>query len=336
MPKFLKRFLFVQTSGNKIIIGDNKKVIYVANNKTNRSTLEKLTGDGLEITAMHKNPLIPKLLDNDWLANDLVKLDRTALFFETLGVNFSEEVKSARILVLGAGGGGGTLLYMLAQFGFSNLHVLDYDLVEVSDCIKTLVYRHSDVGQPKVEVLRTTTKSNLGIDITTHFQRIEGIESLRKLIQEVAPVLIVNGIDPNPIHKLNLNKVCFELNIPFLPLHYSYEYFSIGPFVVPKLTCCYNSIREDMLRNSNQLFDISKIEKLHTDYLVHPSISILINTIASIGAKEIVFFLSNRHDLVLSLNHLLTMSMVNMVGELTELRCSHDCAICHGSGNNSL
>lgn len=331
MTKFLKRKLFVKKTESQIMIGESEVTIYIDNTPFNNELIARLTSDGVSAEEGKNNPFFQELDANDWLCNEYPAIDRTGNFFESIKVDFAEELKDSPILVFGAGGAGGTLVYMLGQFGFKNLHVVDFDVVEPSDCRKSMVYRVADIGRLKTDAIQQLLQENFDVKVNTYEAKIQGFKAVKDLIAKTKPVLIVNAIDPNPIHKLHLNEAAYEANIPFLVMAYSYEYLYVGPFVIPGTTSCYESVRRMQMHGTEQRYDIRQIQNAHTDYFVHPAISFVTNPVASVAVKEIMFFLANRLDLVLTLNKILWFSMLEMDGTLIELQCPPQCSVCGGS-----
>jgi molybdopterin/thiamine biosynthesis adenylyltransferase len=328
MRKFLKRKLFVKKTASHIIIGESELTLYKENSTFNSEFIERLIVDGVSIDEGKDIPLFQEFDTNGWLCDDFPILDRTGTFFESIKVDFQEELKDTRILIFGAGGAGGTLIYLLGQFGFTNLHVVDFDIVQPSDCRKTMVYRFSDIGLLKTAAIKKLLLENFGVSITTYDTQVQGVDDIEFLIREAQPTLIINAIDPHPIHKLHLNEAAFKANIPFLVIAYSYEFLFIGPFIIPGTTSCYESVRRMQMNGSEQRYDIREIQNSYGSYFVHPAISFVTNPVANVAVKEIIFYLTGRLDLVLTIGKILWFSMLDMSGTLIELECPPDCIVC--------
>ena len=101
-----------------------------------------------------KTPLTLSLIKANLLVSQIKKNypNRGELFLEYLGNQFfTNEVKSCPILIFGVGAIGSTLTYLLTQFGFTNISVADFDFVEQSDILKTMVYDNNQKGMLKVD-----------------------------------------------------------------------------------------------------------------------------------------------------------------------------------------
>ncbi|WP_329741388.1 HesA/MoeB/ThiF family protein [Dyella sp. A6] len=68
-----------------------------------------------------------------------------------VGVTGQQRLVGARVLVVGAGGLGSTLLPLLAGAGVGQLQLVDPDTVELSNLHRQTLYRMDDLGQSKVQ-----------------------------------------------------------------------------------------------------------------------------------------------------------------------------------------
>ena len=73
------------------------------------------------------------------------------LIIPGFGVEGQQRLKSARVLVVGAGGLGSPALLYLAAAGVGTLGVIDFDVVEESNLQRQIIHGTSDVGRPKAQ-----------------------------------------------------------------------------------------------------------------------------------------------------------------------------------------
>src|ERR1700721_1671877 len=63
-----------------------------------------------------------------------------------------EKLLSSKILVIGAGALGNEVLKNLALLGIGHVLIVDFDLVDVSNVSRTVLFTQKDVGRPKAQV----------------------------------------------------------------------------------------------------------------------------------------------------------------------------------------
>ena len=324
----LKRYATVQCLTTKIAIsgcyghGD----LYIENTSENLSILTRLqTEEGISIDDSGSYSLLGILLEKGLLEDGHCHdMKRNELYYEYLNYDF-KQVCDKKILVFGAGAAGGTITYLLAQQGFTNITCLDGDVVEISDVDKTTIYDAKDIGVAKVEALQKRISTNFGQTINILPSYLKDIENAFTIMEEVKPDLVVYAIDPHPSYKLALNEYCVEHNISIIHAGYSYERILYGPFVVPGKTSCMKGYNEYWKRRTRGEMDFSKLRSLSDSYLIHPSISFNINILSNLVVKEIIFGLGGKFEWVQSLNKQIIIDITSF--EVTEMELS--CGFCN-------
>jgi molybdopterin/thiamine biosynthesis adenylyltransferase len=60
-------------------------------------------------------------------------------------------IKKQTVLILGVGGLGSAIALNMLRLGVGRLFLVDYDVVDLHNINRQLLYSHADVGKPKVE-----------------------------------------------------------------------------------------------------------------------------------------------------------------------------------------
>ncbi len=135
------------------------------------------------------------------------------LLLPQLGTGGQEKLKSARVLVVGAGGLGCPVLLYLAAAGVGKLGVIDPDSVELSNLQRQVLYRTDELGQPKALMAVTHLKKlNTDIEFAFYHQALRR-ENATQLIQDYD--VVVDCTDNFTVRYL-INDVCVSLGKPFV------------------------------------------------------------------------------------------------------------------------
>lgn len=86
-----------------------------------------------------------------------------------------------RVDVIGAGATGSRVALSLAKLGLENIHVWDFDKIEVHN-VANQVYGNDDLGKLKVEALRDLIKRQTGTEIQIHAERVDGSQELGAVV----------------------------------------------------------------------------------------------------------------------------------------------------------
>ncbi|MEZ5022900.1 MAG: ThiF family adenylyltransferase [Chitinophagales bacterium] len=93
-------------------------------------------------------------IDN-FSSEELARYNRHIIIPE-LGMEGQLKLKNAKVLVIGTGGLGSPMLLYLAAAGVGTLGIVDFDVVDESNC--EAPFSVQDVGRPKVEAAKERIK----------------------------------------------------------------------------------------------------------------------------------------------------------------------------------
>ncbi|MEO9257212.1 MAG: HesA/MoeB/ThiF family protein, partial [Crocinitomicaceae bacterium] len=76
------------------------------------------------------------------------------IILPTFGLEGQEKLKSARVLVVGAGGLGAPILLYLVAAGVGKIGIIDNDDVDFSNLHRQVLFSTDDIGKSKVETAK--------------------------------------------------------------------------------------------------------------------------------------------------------------------------------------
>lgn len=121
------------------------------------------------------------------------------------------KLKRARVLLVGAGGLGSPAALYLAAAGVGHLGIVDFDLVDVTNLQRQIMYGSRDVGRAKVDSARDRLEEvNPHVDIATYQERLTSHNALEIL---GGYDIVVDGTDNFPTRYL-VNDACVALGKP--------------------------------------------------------------------------------------------------------------------------
>ena len=120
---------------------------------------------------------------------------------------FNPERFTWPVHIIGLGGIGGSLLFPLVKLGIGEVHLWDDDVVVPHNLPSQLIYRPSDVGQPKVVAAQAfLERQESGCVVQTHAVRVGPETTLQGIV--------ISGVDSMASRKAIWQVVRFSFEIP--------------------------------------------------------------------------------------------------------------------------
>jgi sulfur-carrier protein adenylyltransferase/sulfurtransferase len=136
--------------------------------------------------------------------DDVTRYSRHLIMPE-VGVEGQRKLKAARVLCVGAGGLGSPASLYLAAAGVGTLGLVDFDVVDVSNLQRQILYSTTDVGRRKLVAARERLEGlNPGITIVAHEEALTSANALA-IFKDYD--VIVDGADNFPTRYL-VNDAC--------------------------------------------------------------------------------------------------------------------------------
>ncbi len=129
------------------------------------------------------------------------------------GLQPQEKVKASRVLVIGAGGLGCPVISYLAAAGVGTIAILDFDVVDISNLQRQVIYDMSDVGKNKA--LAASKKMQA-------FNPLINVIAIEKTLDETNALELISGYDvivdatDNFETRYLINDACVILGKPFV------------------------------------------------------------------------------------------------------------------------
>ncbi|KOY62943.1 HesA/MoeB/ThiF family protein [Photorhabdus heterorhabditis] len=169
------------------------------------------------------------------------RYSRNVLYYHYLGANskeVQEKISKSKVTIIGCGGIGNHISYLLATSGVGTISIVDSDIIEISNLTRQVLFSEKDVNFLKIDILeRELLKRNSELNVKKVNLEIKHKDDLSKI--EKSDLFIVSA--DTPFELINwVNDYCFEKKQPYLNVGYINDISVIGPFVIPGETACFS------------------------------------------------------------------------------------------------
>ncbi|HEV8594563.1 MAG TPA: ThiF family adenylyltransferase [Thermoplasmata archaeon] len=167
------------------------------------------------------------------------------------------KLAAKRVAVVGVGGLGALAAEILARAGVGRLALFDYDILEEAN-LNRLVYRTSQLGQPKVKALQAhLADANPDAEIAVHPYDVTNGRGYVALMGELEKADLVLGCVDTFAVRLFLNAKCVAANVPLIDGGASEDGINGSVHVViPRKTACYRcnrpALKQEQVRSDRR------------------------------------------------------------------------------------
>jgi molybdopterin/thiamine biosynthesis adenylyltransferase len=202
-----------------------------------------------------------------------------------------DKLKSAKVLVVGAGALGNEVLKNLALIGVGNITVIDFDTVSISNLTRSVLFRESDVDLPKVEVAR---QQILEINPEISVRAIHGDLEFDIGIGDVREHHIIIGCLDSINARWAINHLAYRAGIPWINGGIGVTEGEVSFFDPKTDAACYEcTISERMWKYRNQRYSCQGL-KLDIPDKSMPTTATIASIIAAMEVQQALLYLHGK------------------------------------------
>jgi molybdopterin-synthase adenylyltransferase len=311
-------------------------LLYLADgNRTLEEVFDQILSFNPLLTREEFNRLLEKLFDSNLLIekpdkNVDERYNRHLSFYELNGCD-AEKVQTklgqSSVVILGVGGIGTWVSYLLSSSGVGHVHLVDGDVVEKNNLTRQVLFSESDIGQLKVDVAKKKlAENNPNVQYTVYPQSIRNGLHLEEMMDQIAiDIIILSADTPLSITEW-VDIYATKRGVAWTRAGYANLVGVCGPLFVPGKTGCWycNNIRTHNQNNFNNFPLVSEINKRY----ISPSFGALNGIVASMVSKEVVSWLGGLNDAINLLGNQIAIDFNSLQTTTTSWKRNPSCPKC--------
>jgi len=177
------------------------------------------------------------------LSKDQINRYSRQIVLKEVGGIGQEKLLNSRITIVGLGALGSPVAYYLAAAGIGNLRIVDFDIVELSNLHRQILYFSKDINKNKTESAYEKLQAlNPDCNIEVINDRIIPT-NVKDILKESD--FVIEGSDNFPT-KMLINDACVNLKIPFTIAGVLRFHGQLMTVVPEKKTACYRCVFRDI------------------------------------------------------------------------------------------
>lgn len=266
---------------------------------------------------------------------ELIRYARQVLL-EGWDIDAQIRLKNSCVVIVGAGGLGCPAAETLARAGVGQIHLIDDDVIEMSNLQRQTLFRPTDIGEFKAKVAAQTLQSiNELINVSYEVARVDATNAAQLLNLEAGsqlrtihgcPNLLLDCTDNFAIRDL-LNRLSVRYKLPLLSASAIGMTGQLALFEPSLNTGCYHCVFGDSIQSA--LSSASQADTESFDERTCANSGVLASTTALMGALQAntaLQFLGLQSNPLA--NKLLLWDGLRMTQRLIGYRKDPSCAVC--------
>jgi molybdopterin-synthase adenylyltransferase len=216
---------------------------------------------------------------------------RHDLFYASIGAQpkvVRERLARARVTVLGVGGIGTWVSYMLAAAGVGHLRLVDGDQIEESNLTRQVLFGPADLGRIKVEVAAERLRAQRpDLVCETCVLQFSAEADMGRAIGG-ADLVVLSANTPAELNEW-MDRYAVQHRVPWLRAGYAHTSAMCGPLLVPGSTACQACVTRG--RHDSYLEQLPLVSEINHRYQV-ASFGPINGMSASLAANQAIAFLA--------------------------------------------
>lgn len=259
------------------------------------------------------------------------RYSRHKLFFASIGADAVEcqvRLRDTSVAVVGVGGIGTWVAYLLAAAGVGHLRLVDPDIIEESNLTRQVLFAPKDIGKSKVIVAESRLREqnpDIRVDVST--AQIRGADDLTGAVGQV-DLLILSANSPAQIHDW-VDEYSIHRNIPWIRAGYAHSKVLCRPLFVPGLTGCLACATAG--RHEGYLDELPFAAEINARHQV-ASFGPINGMAASMVAKEAIMWLARVDRAPATIGTLTVMDGISLQSEKRKFDRNPSCYRCGDHG----
>lgn len=206
---------------------------------------------------------------------------------ERIGWWNQENLRNARVLVIGAGAIGNETLKNLALLGIGNILLCDMDVISVSNLSRTVLFRKEDAGKKKAETAAIRVKE-MSLEKNSKIDFFDGDVVWELGIGVFRYFDIVLGCLDNIETRFAINKNCQLVSVPWIDAGINELAGSISVFSPYEGACYQCYISQEKITASRKRYSCDDFKKRMFSEKKMPTVQISSAIVSAIQAQEAI------------------------------------------------